>query len=107
MPAARPSSCPASRTLREIDTPQARFYQGVADLMRGETATAVAALESVRTSARHPYARESLFYLGKAALQQGDVRKAREWFTAARDANAGPEREAARLLAELDEITSR
>jgi hypothetical protein len=67
----------------------------------------VAALESVRTSARQPYARESLFYLGKAALQRGDVPRGREWFTAARDANAGPGGEAARLLAELHEITAR
>lgn len=94
----------ASRALREVDTPQARFYQGIADLMRGETAAAVASLEAARASARQPYARESLFYLGKAALQRGDVATAREWFSTARDAGAGPDREATRLLTALEEM---
>lgn len=94
----------AARALGDVDTPQGRFYRGIAELMRGETTAAVTALESARASGVQPYARESLFYLGKAALQRGDVATAREWFSTARDAGAGPDREATRLLTALDEM---
>ena len=63
----------ASRDLAAIDTTEARFYKGIADLMRGDGPAAVAALGVVRASGQQPYARESQFYLGKAALQRGDV----------------------------------
>ena len=95
----------ASRELAAIDTTEARFYQGIADLMRGEGHAAVAALDAVRASGQQPYARESLFYIGKAALQRGDVPAARRSFAAARDAGAGPAGEAARMLASLSELT--
>jgi hypothetical protein len=94
----------ASRSLREVSSPQASFYRGVADLMRGEPVEAATALDAARASGRLPYARESLFYLGKAALQRGDVAAARELFVAARDAGAGPGGEAARLVRALDEL---
>jgi len=94
----------ASRELAAVDTTEARFYQGIADLMRGEGAAAIAALDKVRTSGQQPYARESLFYLGKAALQRGDVANARASFTAASEAGAGPAGEAARILASLSEL---
>ena len=94
----------ASRELAAIDTTEARFYQGIADLMRGEGTAAVAALDAVRASGQQPYARESEFYLGKAALQRGDVAAARASFAAARDAGAGPAGEAARMLASLSEL---
>ena len=87
-----------------MDTTEARFYQGIADLMRGDAATATTTLEAARTSGVQPYARESVFYLGKAALQRGDVEQARHWFDAARAGNASTAREAARLLAALDEL---
>ena len=95
----------ASRELSAIDTNEARFYQGIADLMRGEGQAAVAALDTVRASGRQPYARESLFYLGKAALQRGDVTTARTSFAAARQAGAGPAGEAARMVTSLVELT--
>ena len=95
----------ASRELAAVDTTEARFYQGIADLMRGEGSAAVAALDKVRTSGQQPYARESLFYLGKAALQRGDVAAARTSFTAAREAGAGPAGEAGRMLASLSELS--
>jgi hypothetical protein len=69
--------------------------------MRGDTAAAVGALQAARASAQQPYARESVFYLGKAALQRGDVAAAQTLFAEARDAKAGPDGEAARLLTEL------
>ena len=94
----------ASRALRDVPTPQARFYLGVADLMRGETGGAVTALDASRDSGAQPYARESLFYLGKAALLRGDVDGARRWFAAARGARATTASEAARLLDALDDI---
>lgn len=94
----------ASRGLAPLEGPEARFYKGVADLMRGDTAEAIAAFEAAGKSGQQPYARESLFYLGKAALQHGDVAAARPLLTSARDAGAGPAGEAERLLAALSEL---
>jgi anti-sigma factor RsiW len=94
----------ASRALGTVATPEARFYQGVADLMRGDAPGAITSLDAARASGAQPYARESLFYLAKAALQRGDVVAARASLTAARNANAGPQGEAERLLEALDEL---
>lgn len=94
----------AADALRDVDTPAARFYQGIADLMRGESADAASSLEAVRTSGVSPYARESAFYLGKAALQRSDVAAARAWFTTARQEGATTAKEAARLLTALDDL---
>ena len=71
---------------------------------RGCGAPRTTTLDVARKSGVQPYARESVFYLGKAALQRGDVDQARHWFDAARAANASTGREAARLLAALDEV---
>lgn len=94
----------ASRALRDVQAPEAQFYRGVAELMRGDAAAAVEALEAARASGRQPYARESQFYLAKAALRTGDAAKAREWLTAAQRAEAGPPGEAARLLDALADL---
>lgn len=94
----------AAKLLTSVNSSEARFYQGVADLMRGDAASAVASLEAARKSGVQPYARESVFYLGKAALQHGDVAAAREAFTAARTAGASTAREADRLLTALSEV---
>jgi len=94
----------ASQALATVDTAEARFYEGIADLMRGEPSQATTPLDAARTSGVEPYARESVFYLGKAALQRGDVAQARRWFDAALAGNASTGREAARLLAALDEL---
>jgi hypothetical protein len=94
----------AARLLATVDTPEARFYQGVADLMRGDAASATTSLEAARTSNVQPYARESVFYLGKAALQKGDVTEARKAFTAALGAGASTAREAERLLTSLSDV---
>lgn len=94
----------ASQVLSDVDRPQARFYKGVADLMRGATADAAQAFEAVRRGGQEPWATESLFYLGKAAVQQGRVEDARQWFAASRDASSSQSREATRLLAALDEF---
>lgn len=94
----------AARLLATVDTPEARFYQGIADLMRGDATSAAGALAAARDSGAQPYARESLFYLGKAALQHGDVPHARDALTASRSAGASTATEADRLLASLDEL---
>lgn len=94
----------AAKGLASVNSSEARFYQGVADLMRGDGESAATALEAVRKSGVEPYARESVFYLGKAALQRGDVAAARQAFTAARTAGASTAREADRLLTALSEI---
>lgn len=94
----------AARALGGVSSPQAAFYRGIADLMRGEPVEAATALGAARASGRLPYARESVFYLGKAALQRGDVAAARDLFIAARDAGAGPGGEAARLVRAIDEL---
>jgi len=94
----------ASRALAPLPSPEARFYKGIADLMLGNPAGAIAALEAARDSGRQPYARESLFYLGKAALQRGDVPAATSLLTAAHEAGAGPDGEAADLLTALAEL---
>jgi len=94
----------ASQALREVGTPAAQFYRGVAELMRGDARAAAAVLDAARISGQQPYARESQFYLAKAALHAGDLAGARTWLTAARDADAGPSREAERLLAALADV---
>ncbi len=94
----------ASRALAPLASPEARFYKGVADLMLGNPAGAIAALEACRDSGQQPHARESLFYLGKAALQRGDVPAATALLTAAHEAGAGPDGEAADLLTALAEL---
>lgn len=95
----------ASRQLAAVRSPEARFYQGIADLMRGDAASAATSLEAARASGVQPYARESRFYLGKAALQRGDLAQARVELTAARDARASTAKDAAHLLAALDDLT--
>jgi lipoprotein NlpI len=61
-----------------------------------------AALQLAVDSAAAPYADKAHFYLGKAALQAGDVDAARREFRLAVDVEAGPRGEAARLLRELE-----
>lgn len=93
----------ASRGLASVETPEAHFYRGVADLMRGDAAGATHALEAARDSGRQPYARESAFYLGKAGLLRGDLAAARARFDEAAASGATTAREAARLRDALDE----
>ncbi len=95
----------AARSLATVGTAEARFYQGIADLMRGDPTAAVAALEAARASGVQPYARESAFYLGKAALQRGEIGRAREAFAAATADRASTADEAARLLEALADVT--
>jgi len=97
----------AAESLRGIDTPPARFYGGIAELMRGKPAAAAASFEEVRARGVAPYARESAFYLGKAALQRGNVAEARTWFARTQTEGATTAREATRLLAALDELQGR
>ncbi|BCS31944.1 hypothetical protein TBR22_A11470 [Luteitalea sp. TBR-22] len=94
----------ASRGLAAIATPEAQFYKGIADLMRGEAADAIRAFEGTRDSGVQPYARESAFYLGKAALLRGDLAAARQQFVAAGASRATTAAQARRLVSALDEL---
>ena len=75
----RPTPRRLDGRLRDLarSTRRSPLLPGVADLMRGEGAARRLRPRVVRAIGRQPYARESLFYLGKAALQRGDVGKAR------------------------------
>ena len=55
----------------------------------------------VSASGVQPYADEAHFYLAKAALAAADVDTAKRELALAVDREAGPEGEAARLLAQL------
>ena len=96
----------ASRGLAGLDSAEATFYKGIADLMRGDAAAAEAAFEATQASGLQPYARESRFYLGKAALVRGDLAQARVRLADAQAQTAGPRGEAARLLTALDELVA-
>jgi hypothetical protein len=93
----------ASGRLAGLDTAEAHFYKGIADLMRGDSTEATVALEAVRASGRQPYARESAFYLGKAALLRGDRAAAREMLDAAVASRATTAGEARRVLQALEQ----
>ena len=104
-PRCRPTRAPTGPWPRASWPPSRRpkpaSIRGLPTSCAGTGPQRVAALDAVRASGQQPYARESLFYLGKAALQRGDVAAAQASFTAAREAGAGPAGEAARMLASL------
>jgi TolA-binding protein len=80
---------------------RARFFLGICELVQGRVDEARAALSAVAASSVTPYADEAHFYLAKAALASGHVDTARRELALAVDREAGPEGEAARLLARL------
>jgi hypothetical protein len=88
--------------LARVDRDDARFYRGVAELMRGSDAAAEPLLRAVEDSGAVPYAREAVFYRVKAALAQQDLPSARGLITEAVRIGAGPPGEAARLRDELE-----
>lgn len=97
----------AADALDGAEAPAARFYGGIANLMRGDPAAATSHLQAVRESGTPPYASESAFYLGKAALQRGDVGQALTWFETARAEGSTTAREAARLITALGDLQGR
>lgn len=86
------------------DLTHARFFLGISELLQRDTARARDALQQTAASGVTPYAEEAHFYLGKAALQAGDVDAARRELRLAAELEAGPQGEAARVLRELDAL---
>lgn len=81
--------------------PQVLFFRGISALTAGRSVEARAALEQVVATGAQPYADEAHFYLGKAAIADGNLVRAHRELTLAEDRAAGPEGEAARMLAQL------
>jgi TolA-binding protein len=98
---------PAAEALRPLadgaasSAVRARFFLGICELVLGRVDDGRAALSTVAASGTTPYADEAHFYLAKAALAAADVDTARRELAIAVDREAGPEGEAARLLARL------
>ncbi len=69
--------------------------------MADNVSRARAALQRSAESGVNPYADEAHFYLAKAALRAGDLTTAARELEIAVEREAGPEGEAAKLLAEL------
>jgi TolA-binding protein len=78
-----------------------QFFLGMAELMSSNVARARGAFERCAASGVSPYADEAHFYLAKAALRAGDLTAATRELQIAVEREAGPEGEAAKLLAEL------
>jgi len=70
-------------------------------LMSGNVARARGALQRSAEAGVSPYSDEAHFYLAKAALRAGDLTTAARELEIAVDREAGPDGDAARLLAEL------
>lgn len=84
--------------------PGVAFFLGISELSSGRPAAARDALARAAGMGIPPYADEAHFYLAKAALALGDVDAARRELKIAVAREAGPEGEAARILAALDEL---
>ena len=80
------------------------FFLGISELMTGNVARARGALQRTAESGVSPYADEAHFYLAKAALRAGDLTTAARELQIAVDREAGPEGDAAKLLAELRRV---
>ena len=77
------------------------FFLGISELMADNVSRARAALQRSAESGVNPYADEARFYLAKAALRAGDLMAATRELEIAVGREAGPEGEAAKLLADL------
>lgn len=84
--------------------PGIAFFLGISELASGRPAAAREALARAAGMAVPPYADEAHFYLAKAALALGDVEAARSELEIAVEREAGPEGEAAKILAALDAL---
>lgn len=86
------------------EEPGVLFFLGVSELATGRVGEGRQALARVVDADVQPYADEAHFYLGKAAIAAGDLAAARRELGVAREREAGPEGEAARILASLDRL---
>ena len=78
-----------------------QFFLGISELMADNVSRARSALQRSADSRVNPYADEAHFYLAKVALRAGDLRTAARELEIAVEREAGPEGDAAKLLAEL------
>jgi TolA-binding protein len=81
-----------------------QFFLGISELMSGNVPRARGALQRSSESGVSPYADEAHFYLAKVALRAGDLTTGARELQIAVEREAGPEGEAARLLAELRRV---
>jgi TolA-binding protein len=81
-----------------------QFFLGISELMSGNVARARGALQRSAEAGVSPYSDEAHFYLAKVALRAGDLTTAARELEIAVDREAGPDGDAARLLAELRRV---
>ncbi len=81
-----------------------QFFLGISELMSGNVARARGALQRTAESGVSPYADEAHFYLAKVALRAGDLTTGVRELEIAVEREAGPEGDAAKLLAELRRV---
>ena len=80
------------------------FFLGISELMSGNVARARGALKRSADAGVSPYSDEAHFYLAKVALRAGDLTTAARELEIAVEREAGPDGDAARLLAELKRV---
>ena len=80
------------------------FFLGISELMTDNVSRARGALQRSADSGVTPYADEAHFYLAKVAFRAGDLTAAARELEMAVEREAGPEGDAARLLAELRRV---
>ncbi len=80
------------------------FFLGISELMSGNVARARGALQRSAEAGVSPYSDEAHFYLAKVAFRAGDLTTAARELEIAVDREAGPDGDAARLLAELRRV---
>ena len=85
------------------DAAHVHFFLGISELMSNNVSRARGALQRSANSGVSPYADEAHFYLAKAALKAGDLTSATRELQIAVEREAGPEGDAAKLLAEVRE----
>ena len=83
------------------DAAHVHFFLGISELMSNNVSRARGALQRSANSGVSPYADEAHFYLAKAALKAGDLTSATRELQIAVEREAGPEGDAAKLLAEV------
>ena len=84
--------------------PGIAFFWGISELAVGRPAAARDGLSRAIAADVQPYADEAHFYLAKAFLAEDAVDQARRELRYAVEHEAGPDGEAQRLLAELDQL---
>ena len=84
--------------------PGIAFFWGISELVLGHPRAAREGLTRAIAADVQPYADEAHFYLAKAYLAENAIDPARHELRYAAEHEAGPEGEAQRLLAALDQL---